>query len=123
MHSTLKKRLKAVFFIYFAKCVLVVFLYNRAHLRQNLSKNLRFEVQSNFEWAILDVVKEKDAVKPVRFGKAFDEEWGKIPHSKSSLYFSWLVYKGSVTDRKSMRLRIANRNRVEIASKLSFPHL
>ena len=66
--------------------------YDCAHLRQNLSKNFRFEVQSNFEWAILDVVKEKGAVKPVWFGKAFDAEWGKIPHSKSGSYYSSLVY-------------------------------
>ena len=42
--------------------------------------------------AILDIVKEKGAVKPEWFGKAFDVEWGKIPHSKSGSYYSWLVY-------------------------------
>ena len=40
--------LKSFFFASFDKCVLVVFVYNCAHLRQNLLKNKSFKVQSSF---------------------------------------------------------------------------
>ena len=40
--------LKVVFLVSFAKCVLVVFVYNCAHLRQNLPKNTCFEMLRSF---------------------------------------------------------------------------
>ena len=40
--------LKSLFFAYFVKCVLVVFIYNCVHLRQNLLKNIPFKVLRSF---------------------------------------------------------------------------
>ena len=40
--------LKSFFFASFDKCVLVVFVYNCAHLRQNLLKNISFKMLRSF---------------------------------------------------------------------------
>ena len=40
--------LKLVFSASFVKCVLVIFIYNCAHLRQNLLKNTYFKVLRSF---------------------------------------------------------------------------
>jgi hypothetical protein len=40
--------LESFFFADFVKCVLVVFLYDCAHLRQNLLKNIPFKVLRSF---------------------------------------------------------------------------
>ena len=75
--------------------MLVVFLYDRAHLRQNLSKNPYFEVQAVFDELILDKTRQNRRATR-RFTEDFNAVLDKISHQKPGSIRSRVARAGSL---------------------------